>query len=88
MVECVGSTSSPPVSSVVTSGGDIRNFTFLEPIDSTFAISPAVVQLGDDDTCESPAVVQLGDNEPVRRPGPYRGLGVVNTGDGLARGRH
>ena len=69
MVECVGSTSSPPVSSVVTSGGDIRNFTFLEPIDSTFAISPAVVQLGD--------------NEPVRRPGPYRGLGVVKPVWGL-----
>ena len=54
---------------VVTSGGDIRNFTSLELIDSTFAISPAVVQLGDD--------------EPVRRPGPYRGLGVVNTGASL-----
>ena len=75
MVECVGSTSSPPVSSVVTSGGDIRNFTFLEPIDSTFAISPAVVQLGD--------------NEPLRRPSSYRELGVVKPvwglkGDGVA----
>ena len=46
-------------------------------------MSPAVVQLGDNDTCESPAVVQLGDDEPVRRPGPYRGLGVVNTGASL-----
>ena len=46
-------------------------------------MSPAVVQLGDNDTCESPAVVQLGNNEPVRRPGPYRGLGVVNTGASL-----
>ena len=40
-------------------------------------------------SCESPAVVQLGDDEPLRKPGPYRGLGVVKPvwglkGDGVA----